>query len=365
MIHHAASSGQPLGLKAPDCYDRPMDADPERLARDYESLYKSYIALKREVEHLSTLREIALSLNGSLDLDETLTIIGTVVHGALEVQRLTLFQIDEESNQATPIMAKYGGDVIGKSRLAEDGIRLAGTPIEAAKKTRRNIYDTDDLRQALYMPLLTDKEVVGVMELARTLDDTPFSKLDDPLYTSIGGQIGAAVNNAQLYALAVTDGLTGLYVRRYFDLRLNEEFNMARRYDRVFTLLIFDIDHFKKFNDTHGHQTGDTVLQQFAQCIEDNTRNTDICCRYGGEEFTVILPETDLDVAMVLAEKLRNHVEERVFIGSGGESLHVTTSIGVAECGPDIDEPGALVKVADDALYQAKEDGRNCVRQAS
>ena len=341
-----------------------MDADPERLARDYESLYKSYLDLKREVEHLSTLREIALSLNASLDLDETLTIIGTVVHGALEVERLTLYQVDEEANSATPIMAKYGGDVIGKSRLEEDALRLTGTPIDAARMSRRNVYAGDNVWQALFMPLFTEKEVVGVMKIERRADDTPFDKLDDTLYTSIGGQIGSAINNAQLYALAVTDGLTGMYVRRYFDLRLREEYNMARRYNRTFSLMIFDIDHFKKFNDTHGHQTGDAVLVQFAHAINENIRNTDICCRYGGEEFTVILPETELEEASRLAEKLREHVEKRVFIGSGGESLHVTTSIGVAEWNLDIDEPDAVVKIADDALYQAKEDGRNLVRKA-
>lgn len=340
-----------------------MDAGRDQLVRDYEALYESYRDLKREVEHLSTLREITLSLNASLDLDETLTIIGTVVHGALDVTRLTLYQIDDAADTATPIMAKYGGDVISKSRLEEDAIHLHGTPIHAAYRTHRNVYETDNYHHAIYMPLLTEKAVVGVMVIERSVDDPPFERLDDTLYNSIGRQIGAAVYNAQLYALAVTDGLTGLYVRRYFDLRLSEEFNMASRYKRVFSLMIFDIDHFKKFNDTHGHQTGDLVLQQFARTIEESTRNTDICCRYGGEEFTVILPETNLAEALALAEKLRERVDTRQFKGTTEESLHVTTSIGVAEYDVHMGEPAVLVQIADEALYRAKKDGRNCVRK--
>jgi len=341
-----------------------VNTNQDQLTRDYESLYRSYVALKREVEHLSTLREITLSLNASLDLNETLTIIANVVHGALEVARLTVYEVDEDEGLATPIVAKYGADLIGRGRLEEDTTPIQGTLLQQAYTSRRNVYESSNLRHAIYAPLTADNKSVGVMVLERAPDDEPFDREDDALYSSLGKQIGSSINNAQLYALAVTDGLTGLYVRRYFDLRLDEEFAMGKRYRRCFSLMIFDIDHFKKFNDTHGHQTGDLVLQQFADLIRASTRQTDICCRYGGEEFTVILPETHLGEAETLAEKLRDRVAKQRFEGAGGEKLSVTTSIGVSTYRENIMVPQDLVKVADQALYRAKEKGRNRVEVA-
>lgn len=337
----------------------------EQLVRDYESLYRSYLALKRDVEHLSTLREITLSLNSSLDLNQTLTLIATVVQGALEVQRLTLYEVDREKDLAQPIVARYGGDLITRDRLEEDGVFLHGTAIHEAYAGRRNVYESNRLVHRLYLPLTTQREAVGVAVLERLPDQPPFDREDDPLYLSLGQQIGMSIHNARLYALAVTDGLTGLYVRRYFDLRLQEEFNMGKRYRRAFSLLLFDIDHFKSFNDTHGHQTGDLVLQQFARIIEESTRSTDICCRYGGEEFAVILPETHSGEAQALAEKLRERVADHAFRGAAVEGLKVTTSIGITAYRENIQTPGDMVALADEALYAAKRGGRNRVVMAT
>jgi len=332
----------------------------EQLARDYESLYRSYVVLRREMEDLSTLREIGLAINSTLDLNETLTTIANVVHGALDVQKLTLFELDDQEPVARPVVAKYGRDLIGKERLPEEVVPLHGSLLGQAVSTRRVVFEDTDLSRSAFIPLIAKNTVLGVMRLEDAEAGEAFSTSDADLFRLLGSQIAIAINNAHLYAMAVTDGLTKLYVRRYFDLRMDEEFDQARRYDRPFSMLLFDIDHFKKFNDTYGHQTGDVVLQQVARLLQANTRRADICCRYGGEEMAVILPETGLQEAAILANKLCARVREHEF-ESGGQHLRVTTSVGVAEFFQEFQDASEMVKAADEALYRAKELGRNRV----
>lgn len=331
---------------------------------DYESLYGSYRALLRQVEHLSTLREINLAISSTLDLQEALEIIANVVQGALDVRRMILFELDVKAGTARPLVAKYGSDLITQDRLKEDVTGISGTPIEQAARDRQAVLVQTPFQDAVYVPLIAKDAVLGVMRLEDRADGVPFNHDDAALFMGVGAQIAVAISNAQLYALAVTDGLTGLYVRRYFDLRMDEEFDQAQRYGRPFSLLLFDIDHFKKFNDTHGHQTGDAVLRQFAQVIRENTRKSDICCRYGGEEMTVVLPETELRQAAALANKLCERIQDHAFTGANGEVLHVTTSIGVAAYDDAQETPQAMVEAADAALYRAKERGRNRVELA-
>lgn len=163
----------------------------------------------------------------------------------------------------------------------------------------------------------------------------------------------------ELVRLSVTDGLTGLYNRRYFDQKLNDEFQLALRYGRELSLLLFDVDHFKRFNDTYGHDQGDRVLQAIA-AVSRSLRAIDIPCRYGGEEFAIILPNTPVDKAVLAAERLRQAVAEMDVDG-----LTVTISIGVSARPPlMVDHPDDLVKAADLALYASKQAGRNRVSQA-
>mgnify|MGYP002631346638 CR=1 FL=1 len=332
---------------------------------DFEVLYRQNAQLIRQIEHLSTLREIGLALSGTLDLNETLEIIAHVVQGALDVQRLTIYEAQQQEGRLRPIIAKYGRDLITRERLVEDSLPLYGSPLgDTLDRGKVQLEDHNEGGDAL-IPLIAKNEPLGVLHLENRKDGLPFAHEDAELFQQIGTQIAMAIHNAQLYAMAVTDGLTKLFVRRYFDLRMEEEFAQAQRYDRNFSLLLFDIDHFKLFNDTHGHQTGDAVLIQFAQLLESKTRNSDICCRYGGEEMTIILPETDLEEAVQLAEKLCTTIRGHKFKGVSGNTLSVSTSIGVACYHPDFDSPDQMVEAADQALYRAKEAGRDRVESAT
>lgn len=168
---------------------------------------------------------------------------------------------------------------------------------------------------------------------------------------------------AELERLAITDALTGLYNRRFFQSRLVTEVERSRRYGRVLSLVMLDLDNFKEINDRRGHQFGDHVLAEVGKILATNVRASDFVCRYGGEEFAVLLPETGPDQAAQAAEKLRTRLKEHF---RGGDDLPaLTVSLGVASF-PSAGVNGAeeLVRCADAALYEAKERGRDRVQGA-
>jgi two-component system cell cycle response regulator len=161
--------------------------------------------------------------------------------------------------------------------------------------------------------------------------------------------------------MAITDPLTGLYNRRYMESHLGSLMEQAVARKKPLTVLVLDIDYFKAINDTHGHDAGDDVLREFAVRIKKSIRGIDLACRYGGEEFVVVMPETDLAVATMVAERLRRRIATEPFpIQEGSCSMEVTISVGISALTKD-DDAGKLLKRADGALYRAKRDGRNRV----
>ncbi len=169
--------------------------------------------------------------------------------------------------------------------------------------------------------------------------------------------------NKILANLANMDGLTEIYNHRYFQNTLENEIDRSIRNTAQLSLLLIDIDHFKKFNDTYGHQVGDFILKEFSQILKKNIRRYDTLARYGGEEFTVVLPDTNAEDALVVAEKLRKTVDDTTF-EDGREEYHITASFGISSAQPatiDDFEKSDFISQADAALYEAKEGGRNQV----
>ncbi len=162
--------------------------------------------------------------------------------------------------------------------------------------------------------------------------------------------------------LAITDGLTGLFNRRYMETHLGTLVDQSAARSKPIAVLVLDIDYFKAINDSYGHDAGDDVLREFALRIRKATRNIDLACRYGGEEFVIVMPETDMAVATAVAERLRRRIATEPFaIQKGARHLEVTISIGIAALSGVGDDAATILKRADQALYRAKRDGRNRV----
>ncbi len=172
-----------------------------------------------------------------------------------------------------------------------------------------------------------------------------------------GGNVETAYHE-EIYRLMTVDGLTQVYNKRYFLEALEREISRCLRYSRELSLVMFDIDHFKQVNDTYGHLAGDAVLRQLCQLIRPKIRREDVLCRYGGEEFAILLPEIDGENARLTAEKIRKLVEKTPFRFEETR-IPVTISLGVGSLSADVKDPLELVKKADDLLYRAKTEGRN------
>jgi two-component system cell cycle response regulator len=169
-------------------------------------------------------------------------------------------------------------------------------------------------------------------------------------------------NVQQSIEMAITDALTGLFNRRYMESHLGALVEQASARGKPLTALMLDIDYFKSVNDTYGHDAGDDVLREFATRIRKSIRGIDLACRLGGEEFVIIMPETDVAVAATVAERLRRRIASEPFvIAAGAAKLEITISIGVATRDVSDDNAAAILKRADQALYRAKRDGRNRV----
>ena len=230
------------------------------------------------------------------------------------------------------------------------------------------------IRSVIALPFSLDSAQVGVFFLRRTGEEPPFDGQDVEFANTV---IKAAVSaiqrariiettkadNARLEVLARTDPLTQLLNRRVLVERLAQEVERARRYDGKITILMIDLDHFKRVNDQYGHLVGDDVLRDVAALLKHAVRAVDVVARYGGEEFVVVLPETPAPGALAFAERLRERIEATDFSAHPHGTFHLTTSIGMATFpGPRTDSGEDLLARADEALYRAKADGRNRVR---
>jgi diguanylate cyclase (GGDEF)-like protein len=217
----------------------------------------------------------------------------------------------------------------------------------------------------LAVPISSRDQVVGVLAVfdkEAGMGIGAFTDGDMQLLSALAVQAAASIENARLYEMATVDGLTKLYIRRHFEQRFIEEIRRTQRYGTHLSLMMIDIDHFKRFNDSYGHACGDEALKLVAGVIKRSVReDLDIAARYGGEEMMVLMPETDTEGARILAERVRMAIEETPLPGPNGEVLQVTVSIGVATLPLHAQSDETLMEAADQALYASKHAGRNRV----
>lgn len=228
-----------------------------------------------------------------------------------------------------------------------------------------NMVVAEDTRSVLCVPIRSGTEVYGILHMASRYEQA-FDEEDAALAKAIGEQIGVAVERARLFEeisqLAITDELTGLYNIRHLKRVLGEEVKRSLRYRRPFSFIMLDIDYFKFYNDHHGHLKGDEVLRILAGLLQQNTREVDTVFRYGGEEFSVIIPEVSKGEAYTMAERIRRVVQDYVFpFEEYQPEGNLTVSMGVSGFPEDAQESEKLIDYADRALYRAKLTGRNRV----
>lgn len=341
------------------------DAD---MTATLERLYGERQRLSNQVEELSAGREISLAVGSIIDFDEMIQAILALVTSHFGVSKAIIYLRASEEEWFEVVGARIFETNISPSKVIQRRVKIGVGLIGCAAAERREIIESKENKGVIAaVPLIIKDKVVGVLKLSDS-DSDAFTPEKRRKLHSVSGAIAVALENSRLYRMAVVDGLTGLYVHRHFQMRLKEEFERSMRHGSALSLLMLDIDHFKKFNDTYGHQTGDKVLRGVAAILTEEARGMDVVCRYGGEEMAIICPETDIEGATNLAERIRAHIEGHQFESyeddetRSGEPVRVTVSVGISCYGKEIRTRAELIERADEALYAAKHGGRNCVR---
>ena len=322
----------------------------------------------------SSLERIGDALSSTHDLDRLLTVVldtaratlaataGVVVYRSADQLRLVAgqgFDHEEYADPAEPVVIDPGAGVLGRVVTTGSAVRGrigSGADLQpaGAEPSRGDV---------LAVPLRSMGSVVGVVALYDRVDGRPFDAADEDALGTLVGQASIAVDNVQLHheaqRLSTTDPLTGLWNFRYLSMSLAREIERSTRFDRPLAVLMLDLDHFKAVNDTYGHHRGDTVLRELALRVQEQIREVDTFARYGGEEFVVVLPETTVEGAGQLAERICAGVRREPFRHENEEPLHVTISVGGAAFPEHGSSPATLMRAADEALYMAKGKGRD------
>jgi diguanylate cyclase (GGDEF)-like protein len=341
--------------------------------RMYERRRKEKEDLDNTLQNLSLLYGIGKAMNYISDLKKLLQYILKQAIDVASAEKGSLMLYDLESDRLNiRVLAgledidyqdKVNNNEI-KCRSFKPGEGIAGRVfLNAQPMIVNNIRedslfiesDTSYVRSIACIPMVVYNDVIGVINVTNKKNGKEFTGQDIKMLKAVADQAAVAVNKAQLWDMAVTDSLTGLYVRRYFMVKLQEEIHRAERYDKIISVIMADLDRFKDINDTHGHDVGDRALEAISQFLQKNIRDVDTIARYGGEEFVMLIPDADKESAFSLAERLREELA-RVNLDN---LPPITISLGIATYpvdGTDIDD---LIKKADAAMYAAKKAGRN------
>ena len=337
--------------------------------------------MRRSLEMQSVLREIAEAAVLLSSLDELYKAVHQLVGRVLPAKQFHINLLDEVAGE---IVVPFNADdityipvrrPIGRG-MTEYIMRLGRavhiTPGEMKRLSAAGEYTLAKeqkvkTRHYLGAPLIDSQgKAFGVMSLIQMGEATTFQPEDVEVLSIVAAQVSMAIERkrmeTELQTLATIDGLTGIYNRQNFLARAGEEFNRIARYGGTCSLIMIDIDHFKKVNDNFGHAVGDAAIRLVANLCNESLRGTDLLGRIGGEEFAMLLREAGTEKAEQIAERLRLHIQEEVFYSDQGVLCPLQVSIGISELHPSDETLSAVILRADRALYQAKNEGRNCVR---
>jgi diguanylate cyclase (GGDEF)-like protein len=374
---------QPVPIHGDDEFAK-LGGEFNKMSHELEGKIAEVESKRRELEE--TIRRVGEAFAAGLDRQGLLDLAVRTAVKACEADAGRAVPVDAQkteevhvgSSQDSLVLALQAAErrafAIREENVAEllanlDPGREQQLPVEQHRPTAASV----DGVHALAGPLRarsgagSDVNYVGVISIARRGEQ--FSETEEDLFAYLAAQAAVSIENANLHETvqrqAVTDELTGLFNVRHFQDSLENEVERSRRFSSPVGLAMLDIDNFKRVNDTYGHQQGDVVLVEVARCMRSLSRDIDEPARYGGEELAVILPQTDLDGAELLAERMRAAVADLAIKRLDGQGvLHVTASFGVAAFPESADGRKSLIAAADAALYRAKHGGKNRVERA-
>lgn len=335
-------------------------------------------AIHQEIFNYSRLKGLTEKLGMSFSLEDASAVLADEVESLFETKQpaVILYLLHADSGELGLAFSQKGKKSVTikakKGDVYDEWVAKTLKPLLVedthsdfrfdAEKTKAE--EEREVRSLMSVPLLVGNRTVGILRVDSAREEA-FSTDDTRLLSIIGDLAAVSLENVQLYErvedLAIHDSLTGLFLRRYFAQRLSQEMTRALRKKNELSLLLMDLDQFKRYNDTYGHSAGDIVLKAVAMILLYMfDRPGNMVCRYGGEEFAVLLPDCGRAKALELAEGLRKKIESQPVI-LRREKTHITASMGVATFPRDAQLKEDLIQKVDDALYAAKRKGRNCV----
>jgi len=348
--------------------DNAMRRNNQALAATIQQLE----AIHRDGAHLSHMAEL---LQACTQRSEAYAIVRETGAQLFPDSYGSLFILRESRDVLEHVTSWGSGPAPEKTLVPEEcwALRLGNPHFAPRKGTVRCRHAHDDTASYVCMPIHGQGQILGLFHIAIDVSArTRRPALDaEQRLRAMTDRVGPALANLKLRdtlrEMALRDGLTGLYNRRYLEDVFTRELHRAERSGKPVSVVMLDIDHFKRFNDKHGHDAGDFVLSAVARAISNNIRPSDIACRYGGEELAVVLPETTLECARERAEHMRRAIRETNLTHAGQTLPGPTASFGVAVYPANGSKPADLLKAADQALYRAKQDGRDrvCLAEAS
>lgn len=320
-------------------------------------------AVEAKNRQLGGLQKLGAAIGSSLNLRDTLRSVTDTIRGLIPSAQSVIFLTFGEQGllQVEHSNSPYGDYLESLALRPEDGILGRANNYSEALLAGQSLINNE--RSALVAALRAEGQVLGFLYLGAVAENE-FDEEHRLLITTVAYQTAAAINNARLYEqtrqMAYTDGLTGLYLHRFFQVRLSEELAAAEKAGTSLCLVMVDTDHFKTYNDTLGHPAGDALLKEIARLLKDKVRHSDIVCRYGGDEFALILKDVPKEEAARTCERIRETFQLRF----ANQGVQVTASIGIACFPSDADNKADLTRKADEALYVSKRAGRNRVSLA-